>query len=182
MIRLPASRFWLRFVAGACMALGLAACGNARVDHNYPVEVPGSEGRYVPSDQLNRGGLFGDEGLFGGGRRQDDQGGGIGVNALLWRASLETISFMPITSADPFGGVIITDWFSPAETPSERFKLNVYILGRELRSDGVKATVFRQRRDAAGGWADAPTETATVSQVENAILTRARQIRQQAGR
>ncbi len=137
----------------------------------------------MPSDQLNRGGLFGDDGLFGGSsRRQEDQGGGIGVNALLWRASLETVSFMPITSADPFGGVIITDWFSPAETPSERFKLNVYILGRELRSDGVKATVFRQRRDAAGGWADAPTENTTSSQVENAILTRARQIRQQAGR
>ena len=104
------------------------------------------------------------------------------MNALLWRASLETISFMPIVSADPFGGVIITDWFSPAETPSERVKVNIYILGRQLRADGVKATVFKQTRDSNGGWSDAPTETTTATQVENAILHRARQIRQQAGR
>lgn len=172
----------IRAVLCVVAVAGLAACGGARVQHNYPVEVPGSDGRYLPSDQVNRGGLFGEDGLFGGSRRQEDQGGGIGVNALLWRASLETVSFMPIVSADPFGGVIITDWFSPSETPSERFKVNVYILGRQLRADGVKATVFRQRRDGGGNWADAPTETATATQVENAILTRARQIRQQAGR
>lgn len=179
-------RLWssIRISMAIMFAVGLGACGGARVQHNYPVEVPGSEGRYVPSDQLNRGGVFGEDGLnlFGGSRRNEDQGGGIGVNALLWRASLETVSFMPIVSADPFGGVIITDWFSPAETPAERFKVNVYILGRQLRADGVKATVFRQRRDAGGGWADAPTEATTATQVENSILTRARQIRQSAGR
>jgi hypothetical protein len=173
----------IRTLLGISIALALSACSGAKVEHNYPVEVPGSDGRYAPSDQINRGGIFGEDGLFGGGsRRQEDQGGGIGVNALLWRASLETVSFMPIVSADPFGGVIISDWFSPAETPSERFKINVYILGRQLRADGVKATVFRQRRDAGGGWVDAPTEAATATQVENSILTRARQIRQQAGR
>ncbi len=160
--------------------LVVSACGGPKVEYNYPVEVPGSEGRYVPSDQLNRGGLFGEDGLFGGGGRRGEDGGGIGVNALLWRASLETISFMPIMSADPFGGVIITDWYTPSETPEERFKINLYILGRQLRADGVKATVFRQRRDGAGTWVDAATETATATQVENAILSRARQIRQSA--
>ncbi|MCA3245671.1 MAG: DUF3576 domain-containing protein [Azospirillum sp.] len=160
----------------------LSACGGARVEHNYPAEVPGSDGRYAPSDQISRGGVFGEDGLFGGPRRQEEQGGGIGVNALLWRASLETISFMPVVSADPFGGVIITDWFSPAETPSERFKINIYILGRQLRADGVKATVFKQQREASGNWVDSPVDAATATQVENSILTRARQIRQQAGR
>jgi hypothetical protein len=100
----------------------------------------------------------------------------------LWSASLDTISFMPITSADPFGGVIITDWYTPAETPNERFKMNVYILGRELRADGIKASVFRQRQDATGNWADAAVEPRTATDVENAILTRARQIRQRAQR
>jgi Domain of unknown function (DUF3576) len=171
----------------ACVALLalLAACGNAKVEHNYPAEIPGSDGRYAPSDQINRGSVFGEDGLFGlgaGRGRQEEQGGGIGVNALLWRASLDTVSFLPVVSADPFGGVIITDWYSPAETPAERFKVNLYILGRQLRADGVKATVFRQRRDASGNWADAPTEPTTSTQFENAILTRARQIRQQAGR
>ena len=113
-------------------------------------------------------------------KKSEQGGGGIGVNALLWRASLDTINFMPVTSADPFGGVIITDWYAPAETPNERFKLNIYILGRELRADGVKVAVFRQRRDTAGNWADAAVETRTPTDVENAILARARQIRQQA--
>lgn len=127
--------------------------------------------------------------LFSGGRsssNNDSAGGGggkgggpaaIGVNSFLWRASLDTVSFMPLASADPFGGVIITDWYSPAETPNERFKLNVLILGRELRADGLRANIFRQKRDANGQWADAPVDQNTGTDIENAILTRARQIR-----
>ena len=76
------------------------------------------------------------------------------MNAFLWRASLDTIAFMPLASADPFGGVIITDWYAPPETPDERFKVNIYILGRILRADGLKVSVFRQTRDAGGQWRD----------------------------
>jgi hypothetical protein len=104
-------------------------------------------------------------------------GGGVAVNSFLWRASLDTVSFMPVSAADPFGGTIITDWYSPPETPNERFKLNVFILGRDLRADGVRARVFRQVKDASGNWQDAPTDQATGTDIENAILTRARQIR-----
>jgi hypothetical protein len=102
---------------------------------------------------------------------------GVGVNTYLWHASLDTLSFMPLASADPFGGVIITDWYSPADSQSERFKLNVLILGRELRADAVRCTVFRQKRDATGQWADTPVDTKTGVDLENAILTRARQMR-----
>lgn len=119
-----------------------------------------------------------------GGRGNNNNGGngqggpaGVGVNSYLWRASLDTVSFMPLASADPFGGVIITDWYSPPDTPDERFKMNVFILGRELRADGVRATVFHQRRNAAGQWAEAPVDQTTGTDVENAILTRARQMR-----
>lgn len=163
---------------------GLAACSGLKVEDNYPTIVPGTDSVYAPRDQVNKQGVFGEDGLTGlfGGGKKEDNGGGIGVNALLWRASLDTINFMPVTSADPFGGVIITDWFSPAETPSERFKMNIYILGRDLRADGIKVAVFRQRRDATGNWADAAVEARTPIDVENAILTRARQIRQTAGR
>jgi hypothetical protein len=73
--------------------------------------------------------------------------------------------------------VIITEWFSPPETPAERFKINVFILGRDLRADGVRAAVFRQKRDAAGGWTDAPVEAQTATDLENSILARARQLR-----
>jgi hypothetical protein len=116
--------------------------------------------------------------LFGS--QQNNQGGGaagVGVNSFLWRATLDTVSFMPLASADPFGGVIITDWFSPPETPDERFKINVFILGRELRADGVRASVFHQTKNAAGQWAEAPVDANTGTDLENAILTRARQIR-----
>jgi hypothetical protein len=118
--------------------------------------------------------------LFFGDNKKSDSGGGavgIGVNSLLWRASLDTISFMPLASADPFGGVIITDWYSPPDSPNERFKVNLYILSRELRADGIRASVFHQRRGTNGQWTDAPIDKATDTDLENAILTRARQIR-----
>ena len=104
-------------------------------------------------------------------------GGGVGVNSFLWRASLDTVSFMPLASADPFGGVIITDWYSPPPTPNERFKVNVFILGRDLRADGVRTSVFHQKKDANGQWVEAPVDANTATDLENAILTRARQIR-----
>jgi hypothetical protein len=112
-------------------------------------------------------------------KKADNGGGqpGVSVNSYLWHATLDTVSFMPISSEDPFGGVIITDWYSPSESTNERFKINVFILGRELRADGVRCTVFRQKRDASGQWADAPVEQQTGTDIENAILTRARQMR-----
>ena len=84
---------------------------------------------------------------------------------------------MPLVSADPFGGVIITDWYSPPQSPNERFKVNVYILGRTLRADGIRASVFRQTLDAIAGWVDTPTASNTATDLENAILTKARQLR-----
>ncbi|MAF49416.1 MAG: DUF3576 domain-containing protein [Rhodospirillales bacterium] len=104
-------------------------------------------------------------------------GGGIGVNAYLWRATLDTMSIWPVASADPFGGVIITDWYAPPATPNERFKLNIYILDRALRADGLRVAVFRQVRATSGEWRNAAAKTQTATQIENAILTRARQFR-----
>ncbi len=124
--------------------------------------------------------ITGEGGISFGGpkkRKVDPGGGGIGVNSFLWRASLDTISFMPVNSADPFGGVIITDWHSQAESPSERFKMNVYILGRSLRADGVRVAVFRQVKGQSGGWLDAPISKETGTRIEDAILTKARRLR-----
>ena len=101
----------------------------------------------------------------------------IGVNGYLWRATLDTLSFMPLATADPWGGTVITDWYSNPEKPDERFKATVYILDTRLRADGLKVTVFKQIRDAGGQWVDSPTSEQTESDIENAILTRARQLR-----
>ena len=124
--------------------------------------------------------IFGEGGLnFFSDSGPKNTGGALGVNSYLWRASLDTISFMPVNSADPFGGVILTDWHSSTEAPSERFKLNVYILGRELRADGVRVAVFRQVQDRRGTWKDAGVPEETRIKIEDAILFRARQLRNQ---
>jgi len=101
----------------------------------------------------------------------------LGVNGYLWRASLDTLAFMPLASADPYGGLIITDWYANPEKPDERFKAQVYILDTRLRADGLNVTVYKQTRDASGNWVDAAVAPETATDIENAILTRARQLR-----
>ncbi len=166
-------------VAAVVMALG--ACAYADPDTQYPDSSAKSNRVGAGDAYTDRGSIFGPGGIaFLGGDEelpQEGSGGGIGVNSFLWRASLDTISFMPLVSADPFGGVIITDWYSPPEIQEERFKITVYILGRDLRADGIRAAVFRQRQDVGGAWIDASVEQRTTVDLENAILTRARQLR-----
>jgi hypothetical protein len=101
----------------------------------------------------------------------------IGVNSYLWRASLDTLAFMPLASADPYGGVIITDWYVNPEKQDERFKCTVYILDTRLRGDALKVTVFKEVSNGAGGWVTSQASDQTSIDVENAILTRARQLR-----
>jgi len=98
------------------------------------------------------------------------------VNSYLWRASLDTVSFMPLASADPFGGVIITDWYTAPEKPDERFKVNIFILDKQLKAAGIKVKVFRQT-GKNGDWKDSTVADGTAAQMEDAILNRAREIR-----
>jgi hypothetical protein len=181
--RRPGALLW--GMLGATLLLG--ACAGVKPEAKFP--DPDEEKRY------RYGSVLGGEGGFTllGPRRADagaQDAQGIGVNSYLWRASLDTLAFMPIVSADPFGGVILTDWYSPPETPNERFKVNLYILDRQLRADGVRVSVFRQQRGNAGGgtaastgaqgggdWRDAGVNNETASRLEDTILTRARQLR-----
>ena len=101
---------------------------------------------------------------------------GIGVNAFLWRATLDTLSFMPLANADPWGGVVNYDWYSDPQTPNERFKATVFILDTRLRADALNVTVNKEVRDAAGQWTAAPVAAQTETDLENAILTKARQL------
>ncbi len=99
----------------------------------------------------------------------------LGVNDFLWRASLETLNFMPLAEVDPFGGVIITRWYANPRVPNERFKADVYVLDTNLRADALKVSVFRQEKQA-DGWQDASVDGDTEYKIENAILTRAREL------
>lgn len=111
-----------------------------------------------------------------GGAAKGAEGGALGVNSFLWRATLDTLSFMPLASADPFGGVIITDWYEDPKTPGERFKVNALILDKSLRPDGVKITVFKQKLEKSN-WRDKKVDGSLESSLEDTILTRARQLR-----
>jgi hypothetical protein len=167
----------LSLVLLAAGALALAGCGGSAggIDNeSYPDSINKGNPTGKASDQNS---IFGPGGLLGSSKPKTEGGGGIGVNSFLWRASLDTVAFMPLASADPFGGVIITDWYSPPATPSERFKLNIFILDRTLRADGIKVTVFRQVRGGADSWSDDAATPDMASNVEDAILTRARQLR-----
>ena len=146
--------------------LGAACSGNDKgaAKEAEPVQV--TDGR--------NGGLL-EQILGGAGDGSGDAS--IAVNGYLWRASLDTVSFLPLSTADPFGGIIITDWYSPPSTPEERFKVTVYILDRELRADGLRVAVFRQTRAPTSGWIEARVDRRTGRDLENAILKRARQMR-----
>ena len=133
--------------------------------------------------QGDRGKLGGDAGLVfgigkGTGASRDQDGAALGVNAYLWRGALDTLAFMPLASADPFGGVIITDWYQPPSASGERFKATAYILGRQLRADGIRVSVFRQVQQN-GQWVDAAVSQTTTGEIENKVLARARELRAQ---
>lgn len=102
----------------------------------------------------------------------------IGVNAYLWQASLEVLSFMPLADTEPSGGVLTTDWYANPTTPNDRIKVTVHILDKDLRADALRVTVNRQQLGAAG-WVEAPVQAGTVQKLEDAILTKARDLRQQ---
>jgi hypothetical protein len=166
----------LLVAAAALLGPVLAACAT---DPDQPPPYTNPRQDYM-SKYKDNGSIFGEGGLslnLLGKSREEGGGTGIGVNSYLWRASLDTLSFMPLASADPFGGVIITDWYSPPDQQDARFKVNIFILDRQLRADGLRAKVFRQEKQGDGRWADAQVENQTDTDLENTILTRARQMR-----
>jgi Domain of unknown function (DUF3576) len=156
-------------LTSAALAMSLSACGimGKKADasaYSTPEETSGT-----PISKL-----FG----FGGEPKaaKNAPQAGIGVNAYLWRASLDTLSFMPLASADPWGGVIITEWYASPEKPDERFKATIYILDTRLRADGLNVNLNKQVQ-LNGQWVDAEVSAQTSIDVENAILSRARSLR-----
>ena len=164
----------LRVFSILFLSLGLSACST---EQEYTKE----EMKTSPTEERQNKGMgkfLGEDTLhFGGPKKREQEDTGLGVNSHLWRASLDTISFMPIASADPFGGVIITDWYSPPQSPQERLKINIFILDRQLRSDGLKVSIFRQELDKSGNWIDQPVDPQTIKDLENTVLMRARHFR-----
>jgi hypothetical protein len=103
----------------------------------------------------------------------------IGVNSYLWRASLETLAFMPLLQADSSGGVIVTDWYSNPDNPNERVKVSVTILDDDLRADALRVAASREVLQG-GNWLPGTVQAATVQRLEDIILTKARDLRRSA--
>lgn len=175
-LRMPMSfstkaRAWcMLFIVAAA-----TACSDVSPDENTTYPIDDKDQR-----RSRLGKLSGDEGIVVAGasqKKNDNANNPLSVNSFLWRATLDTIAFMPLLSADPWGGTVITDWYEDPQAKGERFKINALILDKQLRADNIKITTFRQKKNAKGAWEDAPVDAATSRKLEDAILTRARQLR-----
>ena len=160
----------------AVPALFLAGCGGGENADPIP---QGPSGRAADGSVFGEGGASVDNLLsgeaFGLGNQED--GSSLPVNKFLWQASLDTLSFLPLASTDPFTGVIATDWGAAPTQPGERFKVTAYMLSPALAASSLRVAVYREVRDGSGAWVPAAIDPATPRKLEDAILTRARQIR-----
>ncbi|MEL6767103.1 MAG: DUF3576 domain-containing protein [Pseudomonadota bacterium] len=183
-----------RYAAFMLLALpvALAACSTDRDLSAKEDTISKDIGRSPQVRDRNQDSLFGEggiafgtassggtgtnlgSGLFG---EDSDRQEGIPVNKYLWRASLDTLSFLPISSTDPFTGVIATDWGATPDAPGERFKVTSYVVSSELQASSLRVAVFRETLNEANVWIPAAVDPTTARRIEDAILTRARQIR-----
>ncbi len=161
---------------GALVALAVTGCSVGKNKDPFP------EG---PAGKAEQGSVFGDGGASLGnivsgkafGLGKQEQGDALPVNKFLWQASLDTLSFLPLASTDPFTGVIATDWGASPNRPGERFKVTAYMLSSALAASSLKVAVYREVRSPEGLWVPATVDPETPRKLEDAILTRARQIR-----
>ncbi|MDE8349400.1 MAG: DUF3576 domain-containing protein [Acidocella sp.] len=171
-----------RGLRSGILSLSAALAGCSYLPHSTPLQpgqVNNTMAQAVPGSGLNGENAFpGVAAIFGKGN-SNQSATGIQVNAYVWRATLDTLSFMPLVSADPFGGVIITDWYSPPATPNERFKANAYILSQTMSANAIKVSLFHQVLQN-GQWVNADVDPATVNGLEDRILARAADLRAEA--
>lgn len=159
-------------ISKLALLLTLAACSH---NSEKPLEAPKS---YEEKTKLGFGSLVGPEGLtmstdtISG--RTNDTGGNV-VNRYLWQASLDTLKFAPLLSSDGPGGMLITDWYQPANA-KDRLKIQVRIKDRQLRSDAIEVTVYKQVKQNSG-WVDSGIDLKASRELENIILLKAREVR-----
>lgn len=169
------------FGALAGLALLVAACGGDYAAEEDSAPRSGPQREFDPDAPT----IFGDDGLsvgtirstrdvFGGGEAGE---GRLPVNKYLWQGALDTLAFLPLASSDPFTGVIATEWGATPEAPDERFKVTAFITSHALSAASLKVAVYREVRNEDGVWVPAPVSPETARKLEDAILTRAREIR-----
>ena len=154
----------LSFTLGA--ALLLSSCSGLK---STPVEEPEEPVSIITG---KTGGISLSD--FGSDKTSSDNN--LPVNALLWRAALDIASFVPLNDVDTFGGSIVTEWHQPKDTPNQRLKLTMFVIGRELRSDAITVRAYIQNR-LGPEWVDAGRDEALGRKLEDLVLSRARELR-----
>ncbi|MBY0461949.1 MAG: DUF3576 domain-containing protein [Alphaproteobacteria bacterium] len=165
-------KFLNKVVTLSILVLLTACSDNSNQENKVPVDKEDKR-------KLGFGSLMGDDFLTFGPGKKGKSGGTVSatVNPYLWRASLESINFMPLASADAFGGVIVTDWYVAPKTPGEKLKITIFITDQVLRADALKVIVYKQVKTKDGTWANTNADPAVATELENIILTKARQLR-----
>lgn len=172
---------WKYSLAALVLLAGAAALPGCTVtsdrDTTYPEGGP-KDWAHQRQEQLKGGDetVFGELSLGGDAKKRGAGENFSTVNYYLWRATLETLDLGPLQSADPFGGVIMTDWFSLAEEPGSQYRVTAYILGRELRTDNIKIALYIKKKDGARTVTRRGSPTAE-TKLEDVILAKARDIR-----
>ena len=101
------------------------------------------------------------------------------INPYLWRATLETINFMPIASADPFGGIIITDWYNDTSNNDDAIKLTIRFLSNEVQSNSLRIIVHRKRCTTDTNCLVKKIESKIEEELRRSILTKAAVIKKE---
>ena len=160
-------------IVSVTLSIVVTGCDPASIQPETSQPVSKNDKRYQEV-----GKLFGNSGIIVG---QNEDETGIGVNAYLWKGTLDVLSAFPLNITDPFGGVVVTDWFSLPQHGDEQFKLNVLIFSRQLRSDGLKVRLTRRKKEKNGAWQAISAHPGLQRHFHEVILLRARAFKSKQG-
>jgi hypothetical protein len=187
---MPAAHYRLSAAFAASLSLPIAACGLKPVGWSDPpsaasAQQPDAAGTQQastaePSEIDTEASIWTVLGLAKKeSQRNPGPQTGTTVSPILWQAALDTLNFVKFASEDPVAGSLVTDWYSPPNKPNERYKINVFILSRTLHSDSLAITVTREARLGDGNWLETTIARKVETDLENAILERAGQLKRQ---
>jgi hypothetical protein len=177
---MPVAHYRLSVTFAASLSLAVAACGANQSSEQPDAANAQQASTEEPSEMDTEATIWTMLGLAKK-EAQRDPGPQTGstVSPILWQASLDTLDFVKLASEDPLAGSLVTDWYTPAGKPNERYKINVFILARTLRSDALAVTVTREALLGDGRWIETTIERKVETDLETAILNRARQLKRE---
>ncbi len=160
-----------RFIAVLAICSSLCACSKLNVKNDYPKTRQQKE-----EDRIGK--LTGNGLTFGKGNSESSSvSNQMNINTYLWRASIDQVNFMPLNSTDSLSGTIVTDWYSINDNSKERYKVNIYIFGKELASNALKVSVYKRIIRDNGSWSNQYQDLNLAEKIKTKIIERARELK-----